>query len=207
MSKSLQLQEYFKDFPGIGPRQAKRFVMHVLRLSKSDRSTLARLISDISEEIGTCEACHRHFSRKSSAQVLCDICISLERNRSELIIVAHDSDLEAIEKSGVTRGVYFVLGKNARLDTEEHQADLPFKDLATRIKTLYAEAGSLEVVLATSANHEGDHTAQIIKNWIEKEFLGQTISIVTLGRGLSTGLELEYSDSETLRNAFLNRRV
>ena len=93
-----KLIELFSEFPGIGPRQAKRFVYYLLRHNNGFLNDLSENISNLKKEIGTCSTCFQFFQRTLPKQTLCSICADSHRDQSELIIVSHDVDLEHIEK-------------------------------------------------------------------------------------------------------------
>ena len=112
------------------------------------------------------------------------------------MLVEKDVDLENIEKSGVYNGRYFVLGGTMSLTNDKN--NLRFKELFAKVK----EEKYKEIILALSANVEGENTAR----YIEKILEPLKVKITHLGRGLSTGAELEYSDSETIKNALEGRK-
>src|SRR3989344_5370335 len=103
-----KLAEYFADFPGIGPRQAKRFVYYLLTRSATHLEDISRLIIEIKKSVKICPSCFRFFH--DGKTLLCPTCSNTHRNQQELMIVARDVDLESIEKSHVYHGLYFVLG-------------------------------------------------------------------------------------------------
>ncbi len=197
MNKIDELTELFKEFPGIGPRQAKRFVYHLLRKNDHYVNQLVQLIPELRKNTKTCIKCYRYFSSHSSE---CDICSNRNRNSSILMIVARDNDLENIEKTDSFDGNYFVLGGVLPvLDTDSAK----FIRLDELKKLLSNSPEISEIVLAFPVNPEGDNTAEFLKKHIGNIF--PNIKITLMGRGLSTGLELEYSDKETIKNALENR--
>ena len=196
-----RLTEIFGKFPGIGPRQAKRFVYFLLSRNNGYTDDLIRAIQDIKKEIIQCSECHRFYPSASSGQVqkMCSICSNDTRDNSMLMIVPRDIDLEAVERSGSYKGYYFVLGGSLPILEKEPEKRIRINELR---KNIEKKKGKLkEIILAMNANAEGENTADYIKElYRESSF---TFSI--LGRGLSTGAELEYADPETLKNAFLHR--
>lgn len=185
----------FERFPGIGPRQAERFVQFLLRTSPSARRELADTILALGNAVRQCSSCKRYFGGATPA---CGLCTDQKRDDSILAIVASDADLMALEKSGTFRGRYFALGGMISLASEQTNG-LRLKELLARIK------GSplTEVILAFPANPEGDATAARVRDELSEKM---HVKITTLGRGLSTGSELEYADPETIRSALDNRR-
>ncbi len=193
-----KLTELFRSFPGIGPRQAKRFVYYLLSRNGTYSEELVRAIESLKSEISQCSECQRFFPSTSSGQVLCRICSDLTRDSSMLMVVPRDVDLEAVEKSGSYRGYYFVLGGVVPILEKEPEKKIRISHLETRIKK---DQNIKEIVLAMNANNDGENTVQYLK----EKFAGLPLTFSILGRGLSTGAELEYADPETLKNAFLHR--
>src|SRR4051812_11843863 len=92
-----RLTELFEKFPGIGPRQAGRFVQYLLRTSPGLRRELAKAIEELGASVKQCPSCYRFSAQRSK---LCDICANPSRDRSTLAVVASDADLSALERSG-----------------------------------------------------------------------------------------------------------
>lgn len=194
-----KLTEYFREFPGIGPRQAKRFVYFLLRKNEQYVRELATLIPQVRRNVSVCQDCFKYFTKNNNLNV-CDICFQ-SRDHSQLMVVARDTDLEAIEKSDGFHGYYFVLGGQLPILESEAQKFIRFKELIALIEKK-KEKGLAEIILALSANPDGDNTANFLRN----ELTSYNLKISTLGRGLSTGSELEYADKDTIKNALENRR-
>jgi recombination protein RecR len=121
------------------------------------------------------------------------------------MIVAKDVDLDAIEKSRVYDGHYFVLGGSLPLFDKELESKIRSKELLRRIES-GVKTGLKEIILALSLNAEGEHTRESVESLLSPLVNKHGIEIYTLGRGLSTGTELEYSDSETIKNALLSKK-
>ena len=201
-----RLNDLFKQFPGIGPRQARRFVYFLLGTSEGYRSALAKEITELSSRVTICSSCYRFFDKKNAASAdLCAVCRDESREVASLMIVAKDVDLDAIEKSKVYSGYYFVLGNSLSLVDKEPESKIRTKELAATIECR-AKGGLKEVILALSLNTEGEHTREYVENLISPLVKKHSLKISTLGRGLSTGTELEYSDTETIKNALTNRK-
>ncbi len=193
-----ELSAAFNRFPGIGPRQAKRFVYHLLAVPQGDRNRLADLIANLGNDVQQCRMCMRFAPVNTDG--LCNYCADTTRLDSLLMIVEKDQDLVAVERAGTYRGRYFILGGVLTLSGK---GAIRERDLIRVVETR-ANAGLLEIVLALSATSEGEHTADRVR-----EVLGPlrgSILISELGRGLSTGAELEYADSTTLTAALQNRK-
>jgi len=184
--------------PGIGPRQGKRFVFHLLTAPSSERTKLAELILALGKEIHQCTSCMRFFNASSTS--LCKYCSDTTRDDALLMLVEKDQDLVAVEKAGTYRGRYFVLGGVLTLSGK---GSIREKELQKTVERR-SKTGLQEIVLALSATSEGEHTIDHIRMLLAP--YRDTLKTSVLGRGLATGSELEYSDAETLRAAVTNRR-
>jgi recombination protein RecR len=192
-----ELADAFTRLPGIGPRQAKRFVYFLLTMPAYERSKMAELLLSLSKEVHQCPECLRFWTGSGT---LCHYCGDLSRDNSLLTVVEKDQDLAALERAGTYKGRYFVLGGVLTL---AGKGTIREKELVHAIEKK-VKTGLKEIVLALSATSEGEHTADHIRELLKP--LREQIKISTLGRGLSTGSELEYSDAETLRAALQNRK-
>ena len=204
-----KLTELFNKFPGIGPRQAKRFVYFLLSQNDSFTRELINSINQVKQETKRCTDCFRLST--ATTNNLCRICSDTRRDNSKLMIVAKDIDLENIERSGFYDGKYFILGGLLPILEKNPEEKIRLRELTRRAERLVKdqpEAGqpSAEIILALSANTEGDYTADYLTNYLSNLSKDHNIKISLLGRGLSTGTELEYSDSDTIRNALKNRQ-
>jgi len=200
-----KLISYFEKFPGIGARQARRFAFHILTLPEPDTDELAALIASLKGSVSECERCHRFFSYTSQVkQELCSVCSDPNRDHTKLLVVERDNDITPIERSGVYDGLYFVLGGTVPLlDTREHNK---LRGAALKSTVAYGtEHGLSEIILAFSVNPDGENTARYIESLLKDVIIDATVSISQLGRGLSTGSELEYADPDTIKNALSNR--
>jgi recombination protein RecR len=200
------LEELFAKFPGIGPRQAKRFVYYILNKSPSYIRELTQLIDEVKKSTNECSQCHRIFFSDSylisHTSYLCPICSDKNRDSSLLMIVARDSDFETIEKSGAYRGLYFILGGTIPVLDKEPDKRIRLQGLLEHVSGFKSIK---EVILSLNATPEGEHTENVVREAIKKVTKNPSLRISVLGRGLSTGAELEYVDGETIRNALQNR--
>lgn len=192
------LANSFLGFPGIGRRQAKRFVFHLLAEPKAKIDKLLKNIELLRSKAAVCADCQRYFLPGNS-ETLCSVCA--DRGRDNLILVIEkDTDLENVERAGFYRGRYFILGK--LLDpAEEGGQGARFDELFALITKVKPK----EIIIALSPTTDGDYTAEELELKLATyKSSGGHLSI--LGRGLSTGTELEYADPETLKNALSNRK-
>lgn len=197
-----KLSEEFTKFPGIGPRQARRFAYYVLSQSKENHEALVQAMVTLRKDVAQCPSCFVYFTHRNG-EVQCKECSDTRRNSKTLLVVEKDIDLQTIEKSRVYDGFYFVLGGVLPLHEQVPSAKIRIQDLIRRIKKL-SESGLEEVVVALSATQEGDHTYKYLKTVLTQ--VVPTLTVSVLGRGLSTGTEIEYADPNTLSQAFSNRK-
>jgi recombination protein RecR len=115
------------------------------------------------------------------------------------MLVEKDQDLAAVERAGAYKGRYFVLGG---VITLSGKGSIRSQELMRAVPLRQAR-GLKEVVLALSATSEGEHTADRIRALLAPH--RDALKITALGRGLSTGAELEYADAETLSGALAHR--
>lgn len=202
MSTIDSLAQAFMKFPGIGTRQAKRFVYFLLAQDPHYLEKLASEIAEIKSTIAQCAECYRYYPR-AGTQSLCTVCSS-DADNSTLLVVEKDTDFDSMRRSGGYTGRYFVLGGTIPVLEQDPASKIRIRELVARIEKGIPD-GLSEIILALSANPDGDATKNYIAKTLEPLSKKHNIKITTLGRGLSTGTELEYSDSDTLRNALKNR--
>jgi len=193
-----ELARALTKLPGIGPRQGKRFVYHLLAAPAHEREKLAELITSLGTQVRQCPECLRFYN--GTTAVICNYCSDSKRDDALLMLVEKDQDLAAVERAGTYRGRYFVLGGVLTLSGK---GAIREKELARAIEKRL-QSGLTEVVLALSATSEGEHTADRVRELLAP--FRDHLKISALGRGLATGSELEYSDAETLRAALTNRK-
>lgn len=195
-----KLRELFGHFPGIGPRQAERFAYYLLSKDPGYIDEFKSLLSTLKKDVAQCKECMRYFSKRTDANI-CTICSDDTRDESVLMLVAKDNDLSTMEKSDVYRGKYFILGGLIPILEKEPQKRIRLAPLLSLIDKRKGELK--EVIFALSATHEGEHTADYLSKEIKT--IIPNIKLSHLGRGLSTGLEIEYSDSDTIKAALQNK--
>jgi recombination protein RecR len=210
-----KLTEVFKEFPGIGERQARRFVYFLMARNNAYADNLSILISELKKEVAQCSECFRFFITKNSKEKICDICADPHVDFSTLMIVEKDSDLESIRKSRVYNGKYFILGGLVPIVEKTTKSRVRIEELKKKVsqKTVFGEdkrpsfGNELkEIILAFSLSPQGDYTDSYVRVQLKEIAEKQNIKISSLGKGLSTGTELEYSDNDTLKNALKNRQ-
>lgn len=202
----IALRRLFEKFPGIGPRQANRFIWALLDFNSEDQQKLGQSILDLSKQMRRCEVCFRVFPVRSEESI-CSFCaVSSSRNKSKLMILEHDNDLLNIEKTKLYDGPYHVLG--GTFDPLEESAVVRdrIKALFDRVSISQEIQDGGEIILALSPTKMGEYTSEYIKKILEPILKNTKTKITRLGRGLSTGIELEYADEITLKQALDNRK-
>jgi len=189
-----KLISLFSRFPTVGPRTATRFAFYCLKTDSKEIDELISALKEVKESINLCEMCFRSIEKEKK---LCNICLSGQRDKETLCIVEKEADLVSIENTGEYNGLYFVLGGTVSPLRKEDFKKVRAKELKERIKK-----GVKEAILATNQTTEGEATALFITRLLKE----LDIKTTRLGRGLSTGSELEYADEETLSSALKGRR-
>ena len=201
-----KLTEYFRKFPGIGEKQASRFVYFLLRTNPAFAQELSEMILKIRENIHQCESCFIFFSSDQSVKKNCNYCADPTTDKKTLLVVEKDVDLDAIKQSGFSKS-YFVLGGLAGNETTNKsflRTDKLIKTIESRAKE---KGGKLEeVIFAFSLSPEGEHSDFFLREIIGPMSIRYGFKISSLGRGISTGTELEYADADTIKSALKNRQ-
>ncbi|MEK7503126.1 MAG: recombination mediator RecR [Patescibacteria group bacterium] len=189
-----ELKSFFQKLPGIGPRQASRFVYTLVDLTKEDREKMGELISSLDKYLRRCGSCFRIFSVGGD---VCSFCLSTSpRDNFKIMVVEKDSDLFNIEKTKLYNGAYFVLGK--LFDPLEEAG---IKERIDFLNKKIKKNEQAEVILALPPSKQGEFTCEYIK-----KIIGDKVFLSRLARGLSSGIDLEYADENTLRHALENRK-
>ncbi|MFA7191882.1 MAG: toprim domain-containing protein [Candidatus Paceibacterota bacterium] len=195
------LAQLFKEFPGIGERQAKRFVYFLLHKNPTYIRELSDAIVAVKNTIKQCPSCYLFF--QSERDSLCDTCRDSKTDHTSLLIIEKDADYESIKKSKNYSGMYFILGGLIPIVTKDTPNFVRVNELMRVIENRFKNEGLKEIIIALSLNPQGENTDTYIRELLNS-YDGK-IKISSLGRGLSTGSELEYADSETIKNALRNR--
>ncbi len=201
-----ELANSFMKFPGIGRRQAKRFAYFIIQSKPHYISKLLSQIENIHKHIRLDPNSFQYFYSTDPSDTTSPIMKDSTRNSKLLMIVEKDVDIESIEKSRAYHGHYFVLGGLAPLVDTDLEQTIRVNELIKRVEAKATAQDLDEIIFALAAHPEGDRTARLVRQKLEplREHYGFTIS--QLGRGFSTGTEVEYSDPETLASALENRK-
>lgn len=201
-----ELSNLFVKFPWIGRRQAKRFAYFIIQSQPGYTQKLASQILSAQKNIKLDPTSFQYFYSENPTDTLSPISKDTTRDDSLLMIVEKDVDIDSIEKSRAYHGKYFVIGGLAPLMDTDIDAAIRMRELINHIEKKGTANTLTEIIFALAANPEADRTTQLIRQRIEplREKFNFTIS--QLGRGFSTGTEVEYSDPETLASALENRK-
>ena len=187
------LIEAFQCLQGVGPKSARRMVLHLLEKDKEAGKHLAEALIQALDNVGQCNEC-RIFSESET----CIICRDNKRDTNTLCIVETVSDVFAIEESSQYGGKYFILhGHLSPLDSVG-PIELGLDQLFQQVKNKQIK----EVILATNSTLEGEATAHFIFESLEKV---NSLKISRLARGVPLGGELEYVDGGTIMHALSGR--
>lgn len=198
MARPIQeLSSLISEFPGIGPRQARRIVQFLLTKTPAFREKLSEILRAIGATTEQCTSCFRYDDSGNGRT--CSICANVERDAKVLMVVEKDADIENVEASHAYRGMYFVLGGLIPMTERKNASYVRSTELQEKLK----KNGVTEIILALSTTPEGDYTGRELMDLLRT--VKSDLKISFLGRGLSVGAEIEYADSETLRNALKNR--
>lgn len=188
------LTNSFEKLPGIGRRSAQRLAFYLLRVPQRDLDSFANSLSNLKKLTKICTICHN-----LTDQDQCSICGDPIRDADCVCVVESFQDVLAIEKSGSYKGVYHVLHGSISPLNNIGPDELYIDTLVVRVKK-----GSIkEVILATNTSLEGEATAL----YIQQALKGTEVKISRIGRGLPTGVEIEYADDQTLMQALDTRRI
>ncbi len=179
--------------PGLGPRSARRVALHLIRKKEALLAPLAEAMKIAHERVTTCSVCGNVDTRDP-----CTICADPRRDASTLVVVETVADLWALERAGVVRARYHVLGGVLSPLDGIGPDDLNLSSLAARV----AEGGVREVILAVNATVDGQTTAHYVTDLLA----AQKVKVTRLAHGVPVGGELDYLDEGTLAAA-INQRT
>jgi recombination protein RecR len=193
-------------FPGIGPKQAKRFVYFLLREHSSYKEQLIATLEQLKFTGKQCELCFRFYGDKREQEhSICDICSNTGREQHTVMIVEKELDLDAVEKTGSYNGRYFILGGLVPPLTEKPSEIIRIRELTSYIHKGIQNGTLSEIIFALPVTDYGDTTVEYVEKTI-KQIVGiEKVTLTHLARGMSSGLELEYVDRSTFKSA-LERR-
>jgi recombination protein RecR len=187
------LIELMARLPGLGPRSARRAVLHLIKRRGQVMAPLAAAMAEVAANARECAVCGNIATAD-----LCDICADERRATGEICVVEDVADLWAMERGQAFRGRYHVLGGTLSALDAVAPEDLGIPRLAARV----TEEGIREVILALNATVDGQTTAHYIAETLE----GTGVAVTSLAQGVPIGGELDYLDDGTISAALRARR-
>lgn len=179
--------------PGLGPRSARRAVLHLLKRRETALAPLVRALQAVEASMATCHVCGNVDTRDP-----CGVCTDARRDPALLCVVEEVADLWALDRARLFPGRYHVLGGRLSALDGVRPEDLNIDGLVSRV----AAGGVEEVVLAMNATLEGQTTMHYVAERLE----GMGVRISQLAHGVPVGGELDYLDEGTLAQALRARR-
>jgi len=195
-TKFKDVVKLFQKLPGVGPRQAARFVIALMDKPEAELEEFGRAVANLRKEISFCAVCFN-----ISDNGLCSVCLDNKRDQTKLLVVEKVTDLDSIERTGLYKGLYHVLGGAINPLDGLTPETLRLKELGDRITNMAGK--NVELIIATNPNTAGETTSHYIREVFGNK---KGVYLTRLARGLSTGSNLEYVDELTLRNALEQRK-
>ena len=180
--------------PGLGPRSARRAVLHLIKRRESLAQPLAKAMGDVIAAIKRCSTCGN-----LDAHDPCGLCADERRDKSLICVVEDVADLWALERAVTFKGLYHVLGGTLSALDGVGPEDLNIPGLLGRV----SGGGVKEVILATSATVDGQTTA----HYLADQLAGAGVKVTELAHGVPVGGELDYRDDGTLAAAIKARKT
>jgi len=196
-----RVAQLFARLPGIGEKTAQRFALFLATADESVARELGAELAVLRDHVRPCERCGNIAEvEDASSPARCAICRDSRRDRSLLCVVARVQDLLAIERSGVMRGRYFVLGRLLSPLDGVSAEDLPLEALRARVSD--PEGPVTEVLLATPPSVDGEATALLVA----REVVALGAKVTRIASGVPHGGDLEFADQVTLGRAIEGRK-
>lgn len=197
-TKFREIVTLFRKLPGVGPRQAARFVIALMDKPEAELEELGKAIQNLRKEISFCGTCFN-----ISSNHLCSVCSDNKRDQGKILIVEKITDLDSIEKTGLYKGLYHVLGGAINPLDGVLPETLKIAQLEDRISDFINAGKKVELIIATNPNTAGETTSLFLRDTFHNR---PGITITRLARGLASGSNLEYADELTLKHALEYRK-
>jgi len=179
--------------PGLGPRSARRGALFLMDKRESHLMPLIQAMQEVAEHIKTCPVCGNMDTESP-----CNLCSDPKRDGSQICVVEDVADLWALERAGLFKGHYHVLGGVLSALDGIGPDELKIEGLIARIQSGNVQ----EVILALPATVDGQTTVHYLADRLAK----YPVKVTTLSRGVPLGGELDYLDDGTIQMAFKSRR-
>ena len=195
-----ELLDALTSLPGIGKRSAERIAFHLIKTSEEDAMALSHAIADVKHNVSCCNICNN-----LADQSPCAICDNPTRDPSVVLVIEQPKDLISLEATGMFNGVYHVLAGRIEPLAGVEVGDIAISGLLERIDNASLNAQGIEiseVILGLNPNLEGDSTAL----YLAQELKHRSITVTRLARGLPSGSQIEFANSQVLADAIQGRR-
>lgn len=190
------LIEALGTLPGVGSRTAERYAYYLLKTDPASSQKLASTVTKLHDSV---DYCVKTFALIPKGEEISELYSHPDRDRSVVAVVAEPFDIIALEKIGLYKGTYHVLGGLISPIDNIHPEQLRLRELIERVE----DDDVKEIIIATNASVEGESTAL----YIQQQLQGQEVRITRLARGLPVGVDLEYADQITLGRALEGRTL
>ncbi len=190
------LVDALSSLPSIGKKSARKLAFFLLDQDQKYIHEFTNRIVNAKKNIKRCVACNN-----ISLNSLCSICSNSNRDNSTLCVVPTTEDLDKIEFSGCYNGLYFVInGELTNKKSDMNLVEANIRVLANRIKD---DSKIINLIIATNFSYSGEYTSEYIQNSLSD----LELNIFRIGFGLPLNSSLDYADNETLKQAFINKRI
>ena len=184
----------FRRFPGVGPKQAERFALYVVRASNSEIEALVEALRGVKQSVAYCPECWNYAEGGP-----CSVCADGARDRSVICVVERPQDLAAIEKAKSFNGVYHVLHGSVSPAEGIGAEQIRIRELIERVKA--SDGRVREVIIATNPDTEGEATSMFLIQAL-KPYVAR---ITRIAYGVPLGGDIDYMDEVTLGHALKGR--
>ncbi len=187
------LIQLISKLPGLGPRSARRAVLSLMEKKEARLLPLIQALQNVADHVQICPVCGN-----MDVETPCHICSDIKREASQICVVEDVADLWALERAGLFKGHYHVLGGVLSALDGVGPDELKIESLMARVQSGDVQ----EVILALPATVDGQTTVHYLAERLSK----YPVKITTLSRGVPLGGELDYLDDGTIQMAFKSRR-
>jgi len=184
----------FRRFPGVGPKQAERFALYVVRASGPEIENLVEALREVKTSVKYCGECFNYAEGD-----LCPVCSDSSRDRSIICVVERPQDLAAIEKAKSFSGVYHVLHGAVSPAAGVMPEHIKLGELVDRVKA--SDGAVKEIIIATNPDADGEATAMYLIRLL-KPYVGR---LTRIAYGVPLGGDIDYMDEVTLGYALKGR--
>jgi len=186
--------------PGVGKRSAERIAFFIIKDNLDDSIQLSQSIEDVKRRVVCCDICNNIADTAP-----CLICLDDQRDASKVLVVEQPRDLIQLESTGMYTGIYHVL--SGRIDplAGVEPNDLTIDALINRVDDASLNARNVpiqEVILGLNPNLEGDSTSL----YLASELAKRGVKVTRLARGLPSGSQIEYANTQVLADAIAGRK-